>query len=597
MDKVHTKAEGSTPGRTPKAVLGPLTMRDGFVILGGLLVLVGSLVPIPWTKAVSVNMWIFPGLPFHLLVSLLLPLLVAAGFTWRRLTGRTRVRIGSLSLDQAGSVVSLFAAAYFFNSYVASMSPAYLIGLVGALAMIAGTTLASYLGAFRRDFVSGGETVLGSDVLAAATPAAKASAAAASAEPESFGASSAGAPATPTAHGANRPGMPVTGKDEARRGAAPAAVPAQKAGASAAGASTAAAAASSAAASSEASAPASASATGATDGAADGAANKSDHAPFTKDAGRAPASGSNVSDTDAPAPGQDTPPVPATEAPIVDGSRAGASANEPEPGSAKSAEAGEAADAARATETDSKPSTGSNENPDAKAAPGTGDGNAAEVNVPMPGAGAAKSGTGTGEPASIRKPEPAAPGPNAVGQDAPEPGRDLAQAAGADAAVHPETANEAAAEAKPANDSAPVAAEPAAPKPAAAESAVPAAGNPNPATMAVPRAGDIKATAAISRTEIDAHRAAAERAKAEAESSFGARAEVAAADPEPASFWFALNHSRPVFHPVNGTMLATLNPGKWILCLEDRGTEYLINLAEGRPAVLRDLDDLQFPDK
>ncbi|MGB9034089.1 MAG: hypothetical protein WCC45_06185, partial [Paeniglutamicibacter sp.] len=454
MDKVHTKAEGSTPGRTPKAVLGPLTMRDGFVILGGLLVLVGSLVPIPWTKAVSVNMWIFPGLPFHLLVSLLLPLLVAAGFTWRRLTGRTRVRIGSLSLDQAGSVVSLFAAAYFFNSYVASMSPAYLIGLVGALAMIAGTTLASYLGAFRRDFVSGGETVLGSDVLAAATPAAKASAAAASAEPESFGASSAGAPATPTAHGANRPGMPVTGKDEARRGAAPAAVPAQKAGASAAGASTAAAAASSAAASSEASAPASASATGATDGAADGAANKSDHAPFTKDAGRAPASGSNVSDTDAPAPGQDTPPVPATEAPIVDGSRAGASANEPEPGSAKSAEAGEAADAARATETDSKPSTGSNENPDAKAAPGTGDGNAAEVNVPMPGAGAAKSGTGTGEPASIRKPEPAAPGPNAVGQDAPEPGRDLAQAAGADAAVHPETANEAAAEAKPANDSA-----------------------------------------------------------------------------------------------------------------------------------------------
>jgi hypothetical protein len=586
MDKVHTKAEGSTPGRTLKAVLGPLTMRDGFVILGGLLVLVGSLVPIPWTKAVSVNMWIFPGLPFHLLVSLLLPLLVAAGFTWRRLTGRTRVRIGSLSLDQAGSVVSLFAAAYFFNSYVASMSPAYLIGLVGALAMTAGTTLASYLGAFRRDFVSGGETVLGSDVLAA-TPAAKPSAAAASAEPESFGASSAGASATPTAHGANRPGMPVTGKDEARRGAAPAAVPAQKAGASAAGASAAAAAASSAADSSEASAPASASATGATDGAADGAADKADHAPFTKDSGRAPASGANASDTDAPAPGQDAPPAPATDAPIVDGSRAGASATEPEPGTAKSAEAGETADAAQAKETDSKPSTGSNENPDAKRAPGTGDGNAAELDDPMPGAGAAKSGTDTAEPASTRKPESAAPGPNAGGKDASEPGRDLAEAASADAAVHPETANEAAAEA-----SKPAAAEPAAQNPAA-----PATGNPNPATMAVPRAGDIKATAAISRTEIDAHRAAAERAKAEAESSFGARAEVAATDPEPASFWFALNHSRPVFHPVNGTMLATLNPGKWILCLEDRGTEYLINLAEGRPAVLRDLDDLQFPDK
>ena len=63
------------------------------------------------------------------------------------------MRVGSLSLDQAGSVVALFAAAYFFNSYVASMSPAYLIGLVGALAMVVGTTLAAYLGAFRADFV------------------------------------------------------------------------------------------------------------------------------------------------------------------------------------------------------------------------------------------------------------------------------------------------------------------------------------------------------------------------------------------------------------------------------------------------------------
>ena len=562
MDKAHTKAEGSTRGQTPKAVLGPLTMRDGFVILGGVLVLVGSLVPIPWTKTVSVNMWIFPGLPFHLLVSLLLPLLVAAGFTWRRLTGRTRVRIGSLSLDQAGSVVSLFAAAYFFNSYVASMSPAYLIGLIGALGMIAGTTLASYLGAFRRDFVPGGETVLGSDVLAPAPPAAKPPAAAASTEPESFGASSAGSPATPatsTGHGANRPGMPVTGKDEVRREAGPVAVPARDAGASAASVSTAAAAAAASSASSAVSAPASPVAPGATAG----PENNADHEPFKKDSDQAPAPGSNASDTDAPEPGKNTPSASATEASIVDDSRAEASVAQPESGTAKSAETTAAADAAQATKTDSKPSTGNNEDPDAQADPGTIESTAADMkdSKPETGAGAAKPGTD------------------------------------ADDAGHTEKTNEAAADAKPAETAAPAAPELAAQKPAARESGVPAAGNPNPATMAVPRTGDIKATAALSRTEIDAHRAAAEHAKAEAESSFGARAEVAAADPEPASFWFALNHPRPVFHPVNGTMLATLNPGKWILCLEDRGTEYLINLAEGRPAVLRDLDDLQFPDK
>ncbi|RAX50347.1 hypothetical protein DQ353_05155 [Arthrobacter sp. AQ5-05] len=586
MDKVHTKAEGSTPGRTPRAVLGPLTMRDGFVILGGLLVLVGSLIPIPWTKTVSVNMWIFPGMPFHLLVSLLLPLLVAAGFTWRRLTGRTRVRIGSLSLDQAGSVVSLFAAAYFFNSYVASMSPAYLIGLIGALAMITGTTLASYLGAFRRDFVPGGETVLGSNVLAPAPPAAKPSAAAASTEPESFGASSSGSPETPatsTGHAANRPGMPVTGKDEARREAGPVAVPARAASATAASTAAAAAASPAAAASSEASAPASAVPTGATAG----PANKTDHTPLKQDSDQAPASGSNASDNDAPEPGKDTALASAKEASTVDGSRAEASVAEPESGAAEPAKTGEAADAARATENDSKPSTGNNGDPDAAAEPGTGAGTAAAMkdSKPETGAGAATPVTGAAEAASTeaasaRKPEPAAPGPIDGGKDGDGPGRSLVEDAGTDTADHPEKANEAAADAKPAE-----------------VSGVPAVGNPNPATMAVPRTGDIKATAALSRTEIDAHRAAVEHAKVEAESSFGARAEVAAADPEPASFWFALNHSRPVFHPVNGTMLATLNPGKWILCLEDRGTEYLINLAEGRPAVLRDLDDLQFPDK
>ncbi len=513
------------------------------------------------------------------------------------------MRIGSLSLDQAGSVVSLFAAAYFFNSYVASMSPAYLIGLLGALAMIAGTTLASYLGAFRRDFVPGGESVLGSDVVAPERPAAKPSAAAASTEPEGFGASSAGASAASAGPAANRPGMPVTGKDEARREAAPVAVPERDAGLGAAAAP----ATSSAATSSAASAPASAA------GATGSTAEKTDHAPFKKDSDRAPAPGTSTADTDAPEPGGKNPSASVEEDSIIRDSRAGVRAAAPNPGTAKAAEPDEVPGAAAAAGTDeatnalAKGPTGNHGVPGPDAAPGASAGTAGAVKDPDPETGsdavnpgneAPASGTGTDEPGAARKPEPVAPeqnqgrGPGSAREQDPakDAGADAADAA--DAAGGPRKATGTAADAKPAKESASSAAEA-----ADAESVVPAAGSPNPATMAVPRAGgDLKATAALSRTEIDAHRAAAERAKAEAESSFGARADVAAADPTPASFWFALNHPRPVFHPVKGNMLTTLNPGKWILCLEDRGTEYLINLAEGRPAVLRDLDDLQFPD-
>ncbi|MFL4479616.1 hypothetical protein ACIPUB_15230 [Paeniglutamicibacter sp. ORCA_105] len=579
MDKVHAKAQGSQPGHTLKPVLGPLSMRDALVILGGVLVLVGSLVPIPWNRSVSVNMWIFPGLPFHLFVSLLLPLGIAAGFLWRRLTGRTRVRVASLSLDQAGSVVALFAAAYFFNSYVASMSAAYLIGLLGALAMIAGTTLATYLGIFRRDFVSGDDSVLGADVHPVAQapkePAEKKAKStdgqaakstdgqAAEAESEGFGASSAGGAGTASAR---RPGTPAPNRSEDHRESTSASAPV--AGAMA-GAGAAAAAAGVAApapapvkdfpAPDQESTPAATQRRGSEATAPDTAGKDADtaepasvkpEAPHAqkaeaRDGQQAHGASEDVTQDQADAA------HPLTEWKSVAEAKAG---HQPESDSAAETGAGSRTDA-QAAYAGSLPSTQGAESQDAATDSAAEETLKPEVAGAASGTaavqGAGRSGSSDADATSGQDPKPAA------ADKAPEP--EAPAATGADAG---------------ANQSA------------------------HPSTMATPLTGaDIKATAALSRADIAAHQAAVERAKAESESSFGAKAEVHDHDGEAASFWFALNHPRPVFHPANGTMLSTAHPGTWILCLEDRGNEYLISLADGRQAVLRNLDDLQFPDK
>ncbi|GAA3324498.1 hypothetical protein [Paeniglutamicibacter sulfureus] len=572
MDKVHAKAQGSQPGHTLKPVLGPLSMRDALVILGGVLVLVGSLIPIPWNRSVSVNMWIFPGLPFHLFVSLLLPLGIAAGFLWRRLTGRTRVRVASLSLDQAGSVVALFAAAYFFNSYVASMSPAYLIGLLGALAMIAGTTLATYLGIFRRDFVSGGDSVLGADVhpvaLAPKESAVKKAEStdgqAAEAESESFGASSAGGAGTASAR---RPGTPGPNRSEGHRESASASAPVAVAGAGAAAA----------AAGVAVPAPAPVK---------DSPAPEQESTPAATQRRGSEAAASVTADKDADSaePASVKPEAPhAQKAEARDGQQAHGTSDDVNQDQANAAhpltewksvaeaKAGHQSESASAAETgagtrtdaqaayaDSLPSTQDAEPQDAATDSAAENPSKPEVAGAASGIaavqGAGRSGSTDADATSGRDPKPAA------ADKAPEP--EPPAATGADAGS---------------NQSA------------------------HPSTMATPLTGaDIKATAALSRADIAAHQAAVERAKAESESSFGAKAEVHdhdGHDGEAASFWFALNHPRPVFHPANGTMLSTAHPGVWILCLEDRGTEYLISLADGRQAVLRNLDDLQFPDK
>ena len=648
MDKVGIKATGEKPGRKPKRALGPLTMRDAIVVLGGILVIVGSLFPIPWSKTVSVNMWIFPGLPFHLLIALVLPLLVAGGFAWRRFTGRTRVRIGSLSLDQAGSVVALIAAAYFFNSYVASMSPAYLIGFIGALAMVVGTTLASYFGAFRRDFATGGETLLGSDLAPVARDGAPSSGTSAEPEntdPKSPTAKPARVPAS--AKAADRPGHTTPVKEEPRDGAPTQTSAAGDSGVKPGPAVTA----------TGKPVPDSAVATGAAAGTSTSAASSAGSSTGEAlSAPRGPAGPASAASPKREIRAAGTPVSGATGSKAASGAAFGPGAGTPA-GAAKTPAQG-SADTAVA---DAKDTPVDSSRPDAQAEPAssatnetTGGGTQA-VSGPTGGDKAKPSGAAPKAPSDVResrsetaaaKPEtvnaksavpadsgtPAVPASSASSSGArtdldevPAKESDKAGRDGGKAVAKPDVADAPASDAPTPDagtgkDAAELdgpnakngpSIEPGTVQPADPETRTSTQGDPVPPSVLEgevpgsasgpgdPEGSAVQATAALSRADLEAHRAAAQKAKvqAAAESSFGARAESSEPEAVSTSFWFALNHPRPVFHHLNGTMLETLYPGTWILCVEDRGSDYFINLPDGRPAVLRNLDDLQFPER
>lgn len=50
---------------------------------------------------------------------------------------------------------------------------------------------------------------------------------------------------------------------------------------------------------------------------------------------------------------------------------------------------------------------------------------------------------------------------------------------------------------------------------------------------------------------------------------------------------------REAVNPEDGTPAFTLEPGGWILALEDRGQEFLVQNTDGRTGVLRDLSDIE----
>lgn len=586
MEQVNVETQGGKPVTKLKAVVGPLTLRDVIVIAGAVLVLVGSLIPIPWTKSANVNLWIFPGLPFQLFVSLLLPLGVGAAFTWRRLTGRTRVRVGSLSLDQFGSVTGLISGAFFFNSYAATMSPAYLLGLLGSFAMIFGTTLARYFEFMRRDFLPGNASVITEDVYPVAGTTLNSSTTANSSTStqsapagdadEVFGARQSPDGPRPVPQAPRETGVPV----------APAASSEPVAQAAPSGAGIAHAASSddphkgsdleaSTDQSNESSgfeknmSPALASSEEANNAVAvdkpetletpeDNEQDFPAQKPVTEASGPEESSAESIDNS-----------VPSVEKPVEDTAESkdaqSAAADVAEKKSEDVVAESAALDQSAAQHSSNSTAAANPPETSAEAADKSSD-SANETSLVTDQAEKPSSST-----ESAKTEFPAA----TLGQDEAEESENSIAGSG----LSPAAATPHLAEAKPAQQSTVQA-----PAPADATAAIPAA-KPTP-----------NATAALSRTEIAAQMAQAASHKEASETTFGARADLESAEPEPKSFWFALNQAREVFDPRKGTRITTLQPGVWILCLEDRGQDYLISLDGGRKAVLRDLDNLQFPE-
>lgn len=131
-----------------EAVLGPFTIRDLAVFAATLVLFVASLLPVFGGRY---NLWNLNNL-FFLGLGILLPLVVSALFAARRLVPATKLRIGSLSVDQFASVVASFAVAFFFLSVAGAFNTSLLVGLIGAVVLFAVTVLGRYLPFISRDF-------------------------------------------------------------------------------------------------------------------------------------------------------------------------------------------------------------------------------------------------------------------------------------------------------------------------------------------------------------------------------------------------------------------------------------------------------------
>ena len=150
--KTNTTA-GKGAGVRNEAVVGPFTVRDVTVFAATLVLFVASLIPM---FALRYNLWNLGNL-FFLGIGIVLPLVVSALFAARRLAPETKVRIGSLSVDQFASVVASFAVAFFFLSAAVGFTPVVLVALIGSLVLLAATVLARFIPFFAGDFLDRAE--------------------------------------------------------------------------------------------------------------------------------------------------------------------------------------------------------------------------------------------------------------------------------------------------------------------------------------------------------------------------------------------------------------------------------------------------------
>jgi hypothetical protein len=59
------------------------------------------------------------------------------------------------------------------------------------------------------------------------------------------------------------------------------------------------------------------------------------------------------------------------------------------------------------------------------------------------------------------------------------------------------------------------------------------------------------------------------------------------------AFWFAVAQHRTAVDPRTGAPAFVIEPGGWVLALEDRGHEFLVQHTDGRLGVLRDLSNIE----
>lgn len=157
QNKPSTPATGVVPGAAVShAAVGPLSVRDLMVLASVAIIFVASVVPLVSTIAGSFNLW-NTGSLFYIGIGVVLPLAVGGLFLARRLSPGSKVRIGSLSIDQFASVVASFATFFFFVGTVTNFGPAYLIGLIGSLVMLAGTVCAQWIPVLASDFAGRAE--------------------------------------------------------------------------------------------------------------------------------------------------------------------------------------------------------------------------------------------------------------------------------------------------------------------------------------------------------------------------------------------------------------------------------------------------------
>ncbi|MFJ6028211.1 hypothetical protein ACIQCN_12185 [Pseudarthrobacter sp. NPDC092424] len=139
---------GSAADGAQQAVLGPFTVRDLAVFAATLILFTASLLPLFGGRY---NLWNLNN-QFFLGLGVVLPLVVSALFAARRLAPQTKIRIGSLSIDQFASVTASFAVAFFFLATAAAFGPSLLVGLIGAVILFAATVLGRFLPFISADF-------------------------------------------------------------------------------------------------------------------------------------------------------------------------------------------------------------------------------------------------------------------------------------------------------------------------------------------------------------------------------------------------------------------------------------------------------------